>query len=70
MRAQKPTLESHSKPCCGECVAYCHKAPDGAVRCFLNPPVYAYGAEEEAVFLRPEVDVKDPACQHFNRKVN
>lgn len=69
MAKLKPTLASHSSPCCGECV-YCHKDRGGAIVCFVNPPVYAYGAEENAVFVRPEVDVKDPACQHLNRKVN
>jgi len=48
----KPTLASHSSPCCGECV-YCHKDRGGAIVCFVNPPVYAYGDEENAVFVRP-----------------
>ena len=70
MAKLKPTLESHSSPCCGECV-YCHKERGGGdIVCFSNPPVYAYGDEENAVFVRPVVDVKDFFCQLFRRKTS
>lgn len=58
-----------SHDCCGEC-RFCHadKLIQSLTRCYASPPIYAYGEEDSAVFLRPEVDSKDPACRQFERK--
>lgn len=62
-----PLSQQHSTPCCGEC-RYCHKDHrDGKVKCFLYPPEYVGTDGEEDMFIRPEVDVRDPACKDIGR---
>lgn len=65
--AKKPTLETHSDPCCGECY-FCHQISK-TTGCFAYPPKYIYGEDESPTFLNyVETNVTRPSCSLFKRK--
>ena len=69
-RTKKPTLETHSSPCCGECT-FCHELPHDKknVGCYADKPEYLYGESENAEYAdyKP-VSVTRPKCKDFSPK--
>lgn len=67
---KKPTLASHSVPCCGEC-SFCNPTPEDKklVGCFVNPPVYLYGEQEDPYYeqFKP-ISVTRCICKDFKPK--
>lgn len=68
--AKKPTLETHSTPCCGECY-YLHETPEDKkqVGCFVEPPQYLYGDQDDPIYgqFKP-ISVTRYVCKDFKRK--
>lgn len=67
---KRPDMATHSLPCCGECLFCARDGRDGKVKCFLNPPSFEGFDGEDPLFVRPEVDTKDPACQYIKRSTS
>ena len=66
-RTKKPTLETHSFPCCGECY-YSHVVPEdkAQIGCYATQPGYLYGQVDEAEWA-DFIPIKStrPACKDF-----
>lgn len=66
----KPSLKTHSDPCCGECI-YCHQVATGSkeVGCYVSPPEYSHFEDDSPAFVMyKSIPVTRPVCKEFKPK--
>jgi len=68
MATKKPTLDTHSRPCCGECSFY-GLIEDNIYGCFVNPPHFVgFEGDEEIIVYGLAIPSTSVVCKMYDKR--